>query len=273
MMQTSQEIPVSFQCGEAQLHGILHQVVSAKQSVIMVVGGPQTRIGSHRMFVQIARHLASQGISVLRFDYRGAGDSEGEIQSFEQTVDDISAAIQFLNTQCLQTNITLWGLCDAASAIALFLNSAKTTSINHVVLLNPWVKQPATEAQAYLSHYYWHRLRDVSFWKKLITGKLNIFRSAKGIAEQKAVAKQQHEGSFVDGMLAGLQQYRGKSHLILAEQDLTAQEFCQLRQHNTQWNQLTFSSEITISGANHTFASPRWKQQVAEQTFNAIISS
>ncbi|MDO6425512.1 hydrolase 1, exosortase A system-associated [Thalassotalea sp. 1_MG-2023] len=272
-MQHNQEIPVSFKSGEAHLHGILHQVEHAKQGVIMVVGGPQTRVGSHRMFVQIARYLASQGVSVLRFDYRGAGDSDGEIQSFQHTVGDISAAVRFFNRQYPKTNIALWGLCDAASAIALFLKTEQVTSINHVVLLNPWVKQPATEAQAYLSHYYWHRLRDISFWKKLITGKLNIFRSAQGIAEQKTLAKQQQEGSFVDGMLAGLQQYTGQSHLILAEQDLTAQEFCQLRTHNAPWKKLNFSSEIIIAGANHTFASPRWKQQVAEQTFNAIISS
>ncbi|WP_286270991.1 hydrolase 1, exosortase A system-associated [Thalassotalea hakodatensis] len=272
-MKNSQETPVNFKCGEAQLQGILHQVEHAKQGVIMVVGGPQTRVGSHRMFVQIARHLTRQGLRVLRFDYRGAGDSEGEIQSFEHTVADISAAVTFFKTQYPKTNIALWGLCDAASAIALFLKTEQVTSINHVVLLNPWVKQPATEAQAYLTHYYWHRLRDISFWKKLMTGKLNIFRSAQGIAQQKALANQQQEDSFVDGMLAGLQQYTGQSHLILAEQDLTAQEFCQLRQHNAQWKTLTFSSEITIAGANHTFASPRWKQQVAEQTFNAIISS
>ena len=52
--------------------------------VLLIVGGPQYRVGSHRQFVQLARSLAQLDIPVLRFDYSGMGDSAGDKKSFEQ---------------------------------------------------------------------------------------------------------------------------------------------------------------------------------------------
>ena len=43
--------------------------------IIVVVGGPQYRVGSHRQFLLLSRALASAGYPVMRFDYRGMGDS------------------------------------------------------------------------------------------------------------------------------------------------------------------------------------------------------
>ena len=37
--------------------------------VVIVVGGAQYRVGSHRQFVQMARLLAAAGYPVLRFDF------------------------------------------------------------------------------------------------------------------------------------------------------------------------------------------------------------
>ena len=49
-----------------------------------MVGGPQYRVGSHRQFTLMARAFAAAGYPVLRFDYRGIGDSEGESRGFER---------------------------------------------------------------------------------------------------------------------------------------------------------------------------------------------
>lgn len=51
--------------------------------LLMVVGGPQYRVGSHRQFVLLARDLAAAGIPVFPFDYRGMGDSTGQARDFE----------------------------------------------------------------------------------------------------------------------------------------------------------------------------------------------
>ncbi|MEO7385660.1 MAG: hydrolase 1, exosortase A system-associated, partial [Gammaproteobacteria bacterium] len=80
---TSERV-VTFTCEGDTLIGILHEaLVPATRGVLIVVGGPQYRIGSHRQFVLLARDLARQGIPILRFDYRGMGDSDGRFRGFE----------------------------------------------------------------------------------------------------------------------------------------------------------------------------------------------
>src|SRR5689334_11218312 len=92
----------------------------AARGVLIVVGGPQYRAGSHRQFTLLARSLAAQGIASMRFDYRGMGDSDGAMRSFEAVDDDLRAAVdQFMALAPGLTEVVIWGLCDAASA-ALF---------------------------------------------------------------------------------------------------------------------------------------------------------
>jgi len=59
----TQERALRFRCQSEWLYGILHlpqQPVA--RGVLIVVGGPQYRVGSHRQFVLLARYLAERGI-------------------------------------------------------------------------------------------------------------------------------------------------------------------------------------------------------------------
>ena len=95
MSQKIEEIPKVFTCEGEELLGILHlpEEVKSEKAVLIVVGGPQYRIGSHRQFVHLARYLALQGVPVFRFDYRGMGDSGGDLGDFENINQDIASAI------------------------------------------------------------------------------------------------------------------------------------------------------------------------------------
>ncbi len=70
---------IRFLCGQDWLYGVLSvpEQIQA-HGVLILVGGGQYRIGSHRQFALLARHLSSSGIPVMRFDFRGVGDSEGQ---------------------------------------------------------------------------------------------------------------------------------------------------------------------------------------------------
>ena len=118
----SAEQAFTFDCQGKALLGILHVgEAHARRGVLVVVGGPQYRVGSHRQFVLLARALAAAGFPTLRFDYRGMGDADGEARDFEAVSDDLKAAVDALCQRCPQLQeIVIWGLCDAASA-ALFL--------------------------------------------------------------------------------------------------------------------------------------------------------
>lgn len=94
-----EEYPLHFCCHDAWLYGIASLPVQTTgttapvtRGVMIVVGGPQYRAGSHRQFTLLARHLAAQGIPVLRFDYRGMGDSDGQQRTFEAIHDDLLCA-------------------------------------------------------------------------------------------------------------------------------------------------------------------------------------
>ena len=69
--------------------------------IVMFHGFTGNKTEAHRLFVQVARSLCKSGFTVLRFDFRGSGDSDGE---FEDTtlpgeVSDAEAALAFLMRQ------------------------------------------------------------------------------------------------------------------------------------------------------------------------------
>ena len=83
MFENGFDRAISFSVEKTTLYGILSlPVEKPKTAVIIVVGGPQFRVGSHRQFALLARSLAMQGILALRFDYSGMGYSEGVLKSF-----------------------------------------------------------------------------------------------------------------------------------------------------------------------------------------------
>ena len=51
----------------------------------------------------------------MRFDYRGMGDSTGDVRPFDDINDDIAAAIdEFFRQVPGLERVVLWGLCDGA---------------------------------------------------------------------------------------------------------------------------------------------------------------
>ncbi|MEO7495060.1 MAG: hydrolase 1, exosortase A system-associated, partial [Massilia sp.] len=153
-----EEKALSFACHGQQLIAIASlPATSSRRGVLIVVGGPQYRVGSHRQFALLARSLAEQGIPAMRFDYRGMGDSEGPMRSFEDVNADLRAAVDhFLASAPDMNEVVIWGLCDAASA-ALFY-AASDDRVCGMVLVNPWVRTSGGFAKATLKHYYIDRL-------------------------------------------------------------------------------------------------------------------
>lgn len=66
--------------------------------VVLCCGFGGNKTGKQRISVNLAKRLASEGIAVLRFDYRGTGDSEGESQdvTIEGKISDTLKCLTFL---------------------------------------------------------------------------------------------------------------------------------------------------------------------------------
>jgi exosortase A-associated hydrolase 1 len=283
----SREEPLVFACEGVRLLGILHHAPEPTHiGVVVVVGGPQYRVGSHRQFVLLARYLAQNGIPVLRFDYRGMGDSEGTPVSFEDIDADISAAIDALCAELPELRrIMLWGLCDAASAAMFYAH--RDLRVAGVALLNPWIRTEATQARTYLRHYYVSQLKDPEFWRRIFSGRVPVLRAAgafvgnlslalrppsedlnTGGADMKAIP-------FPERMLRGLQAFSGKVLLILSGNDLTAAEFRGTISASRRWRRLLARSSVIrreLPQATHTFSCQAWRDQVAAWTLEWIRS-
>jgi exosortase A-associated hydrolase 1 len=258
------EDAVVFECEGASLVGILHvpEREPASIGVVVIVGGPQYRVGSHRQFVLMARSLAQSGYATLRFDYRGMGDSDGEMRTFESVAADIRGAIDVLMRSVPSLKgVALWGLCDAASASLMYCTH--DARVKGVAIANPWVRSQAGQAQSYIKHYYGQRLLQRSFWVKALSGKLHITASlgdflGKLWRSRAAGSSAAEGGSFIERMRHGLQKFSGPTLILMSERDLTAQEFRDLSTASGEWQKALRREGVTsvdLPGADHTFAS------------------
>ena len=246
----------------------------APVGLLILVGGPQYRIGAHRQYVHLARRAAGAGFAAMRFDYRGVGDSEGTYPGFEHVGPDIDAAIaHFLSMAPGVERVALWGLCEAASAS--LIHSARDPRVAGMALVNPWVRTETGRARTYLRHYYLGRLFERGFWDKALKGKLDLRASARDLAGMvKAAAEREPAKAaagrlYTERMLEGLETFPNPVLLILSGDDLTAREFETFSAQSGRWRRALADPRVTradIAGADHTFSSEAWKSAVAERT-------
>ena len=277
-----QEQGVVFDCGENRLVGVvaIPQIVS-EVGVLILVGGPQYRVGSHRQFTLLARSMAEAGIPSLRFDYTGMGDSEGERREFDKTQTDIAAAIEVLGTTFPEVRrVVLWGLCDAASSAMMFAHCFP--QVTGMILLNPWVHNGEYSTEVKLAHYYRPSISKVDQWRRLLFGEIKlipafqeVFRNALALLGKRSLRSNQHslQQSFVQDMLDGLQHFQREVLIVLSEADLTASEFSTLIAHRPEWKAATSKPTITvktIQDADHTFSQRPWQEAVGQLTFEWI---
>jgi len=250
----------------------------AVRGVLIVVGGPQYRVGSHRQFALLARHLAERGVPTLRFDYRGMGDSDGEARTFERVDADIRCAIdRFFAIVPTLREVVIWGLCDAASAALFYAH--RDARVGGVVLLNPWARTQQGIARAQIRHYYLRRLLQAGLWQKVARGEFKFREAVAALVKIVSDAMKRgvstgtvassSESPLPDRMEDALRRFRGKVLLILSGSDLTAQEFKDVVAGSHRWRQLLADERVTrhdLPEANHTFSRRDWRNQVERWT-------
>jgi exosortase A-associated hydrolase 1 len=268
------EFPFFFDCAGCSLLGILARPAAPKRvGVVIVVGGPQYRVGSHRQFVLLARDLARAGIATLRFDYRGMGDSDGPATTFENVDADIRAAIDELveRVPCVD-DVVLWGLCDGATASACYATT--DARVKALALFNPWVRTEETQAKALLSHYYARRLLDPAFWRKLAGGRVSVegaLRDVSSTAGTVRRARQQPGGTLPDRVVSALRQFRGRVLVGLSGNDVVAAEYRSAVSPRIG-KTMPEVSEVHLGEADHTFSRSEWTRNVAQLTIQNIES-
>ena len=96
--------PVTFTNDGEQIVGMLHVPRSLKEgerapAIVMLHGFTGHKSEAHRLFIHVAKSLCNAGFVVLRFDFRGSGDSDGEFEdmTIPGEVSDAARAVDFVS--------------------------------------------------------------------------------------------------------------------------------------------------------------------------------
>jgi len=287
MSSKQTEIPVVIPCEGDSLIGIIHKPVEATSIgvVIIVAGGPQYRVGAHRQFVTLARLLADNGIASIRFDHRGTGDSTGELRGFIDMNADIHGAINTLSEHIPEINqFTLWGECESATAGAFYCYTDKR--IQGIFMVNPWIRTDYGQAKTILKHYYWARLFDKAFWKKVRSGQFSLLNSLKSYIHLLKSARSESKvnlGTDLEESLEKLplperlakscERYQGNILVLTSGYDYIAQEFKDYVESSEIWGRLIDHSKVTmhdIPDSDHTFSRPEWRKELFDHTITWV---
>lgn len=246
------ELPVTFDCEGSTLVGMVHvpEHVRTRGLLVIVAGGPQYRGGVCRMQVALSRVLASSGTPVMRFDYRGLGDSEGQFKGFTAVTADIQAALAtYLKAVPGMREVVLWGGCDAASAS--MINGWKFPEITGLVLGNPWVHAQETGDLVAVKHFR-SRMGDADFWRKVLRLQYNPLPAAMTLLraawhrvslrlgrEPTARANTLDDPSlpFQRRMMFGLSRFRGDVLMLMSGRSLVSKEFDELVAAQAGWQE------------------------------------
>jgi exosortase A-associated hydrolase 2 len=135
------ETPFFLPSGNHSLFAVLHQPAAPAQGEAWVFCHPllEEKLWTHRVFVAFARRLAGQGHAVLRFDFMGSGDSDGEFSeaSVETGVADLRAAVDETRRRTGAARVNLLGLRFGATIAALLAEQA--SDIGRLILWAPVV--------------------------------------------------------------------------------------------------------------------------------------
>jgi pimeloyl-ACP methyl ester carboxylesterase len=115
MIQGRNMNPLFFGSSNHPLYGVFHPAIGSnakKEGVLLCPPFGQEYMRSHRAFRQLALLLNKKGYAVLRFDYRGTGDSSGDIEdtNTDEWLADIQTAAEELKETARVEKIHMVGL-------------------------------------------------------------------------------------------------------------------------------------------------------------------
>ncbi len=270
------------------LYGVLHspsQNARSELIITMVTGGPQTRFGGHRLYVQLARFLCAKGISVFRFDYEGMGDSEGDLVRFEGAGPSIGAAIDFLtNRFSIETKVIIWSLCDGCPPSITF-SAENHSQIAGLIMCNPFILDgESIAAHAHLKFYYARRFLSKAFWIKLFSFKVSIINELKNISLKIKLAyfapknlpngfRLTDKSSLKYSVLDNIELISIPICFIFGAEDIVAMSFYDFFKKASKIDNKNFKNVISqhiLKGADHTFTEPQMKNDLFRATLNSF---
>ena len=189
--QQVSETAVSIDTGDSTMFGILSRPLAPLPSdglgLLVLNSGSVHAIGPNRLWVTLGRRWALRGMTMLRIDVSGIGDSpprpgaEFNVVYSPHAADDIAAALRFLAAQPGVTECHLMGLC--SGAYHAFKAAVAGQTVASALMINPltffWTDgDRLSDVKDYeilesASKYLTKLLTDEP-WRKLVRGQLDV---------------------------------------------------------------------------------------------------
>lgn len=270
-----QGTPVAFPNGNDTLIGTVHVAEGSDRAAILLQGWGGTRCGPQRILVETSRQLAAKGITCLRFDFRGRGDSQGEptTVTLDGMIADVMAAVQWLRDHQGAQRFTFLGLCSGAN-VSIGAASLMPDDTDAVITwsLLPFMEHKAeahgekSKAKPTLLGYYIRKLFSFDAWRKLISGQANVGGAMQTLTQDKeGKGEEQERKTSSRDILKDFARFRGRCFLVFGTRDPEAEDSCTFFEgwlkghgvkHELRW----------IKGAPHNFYTAEWTKEVVGMT-------
>jgi hypothetical protein len=162
-----------FQFGpNRRLAGIMTEPseVVPRQGLVLINAGLVPKFGPYRLYTQLARRSARDGVVTLRFDLGGVGDSVQEASSrplAARSSLEIRAAVDQLCERHVLSDVALGGLCSGAEDA--FRAAAEDERVTRVVLMDPFAYRTRGWGVRHLAHRVGRRaLRALNLYQPLV---------------------------------------------------------------------------------------------------------
>lgn len=166
-----------FQFGpDKGLLGILTQpspLVASRPAIIVSNSGINHRVGPNRLWVELARRMASVGFSTLRFDLSGQGDSEPSADfgsDIDRATIDLQEAMDALQDRKVAHQFVVVGLC--AGVDSVYAISKTDPRIKGAIFINGY----SYITPSWKVGHYVQQLLSPSRWRRRLYRRLRKYR-------------------------------------------------------------------------------------------------
>jgi alpha-beta hydrolase superfamily lysophospholipase len=278
------EDAIMFGGGDARLIGIVTTPSEGKRAsdrtgVILLNAGVVHRVGPNRLYVTLARRLSQAGLTVLRFDHSGIGDSEtrdDHLDFNQSSVAETIAAMDWLAAERQCRSFVLLGLC--SGTLTAFKTALADRRVTGLILLTALLVDPATVPEDVIAtaserriarSYLVEKVGSGRAWRKALAGKADyrrIWRAVRRLARGRAQPAPVVPGS--EALVGEVQQLveRGVAMRFIYADPTTVLE----------WFRMTIAPQLPrlrgrgridvtiLKHADHTFTERRHQAQIVD---------
>ena len=240
----------------------------------MLHGWSGTRCGPHQMLTRAAREFCARNFAVLRFDFAGRGDSDGEgdLATLATMQSDARAAFDFLR-QKTDAPLLILGLC---SGCEIVVASADASVAGAILWSAPIFAAPPSEALAAKKRgvnlkKYARKLFSLGTYAKILRGQIDTKSVSKALAGGGGGASKNLESEapgqlppgFRRACLSRWREFQAPRFHVYGGADPITEDSLRF------YREIGGEPEVAlVAGANHSFYGLDWEQEVFQLTLS-----